>query len=41
MRLAVALHPEGVDRNAKATRKHIPLQAVALHPEGVDRNTVC
>ena len=39
---AVALHPEGVDRNSwsfcqKKTEKII----VALHPEGVDRNRYC
>ena len=34
---AVALHPEGVDRNMDcAIRK--PCALVALHPEGVDRN---
>ena len=34
---AVALHPEGVDRNANAIA-FIPNTPVALHPEGVDRN---
>ena len=39
--MEVALHPEGVDRNA-----NIPYLAkggilVALHPEGVDRNEQC
>ena len=34
---AVALHPEGVDRNPNLY--NIPLDTeVALHPEGVDRN---
>ena len=34
---AVALHPEGVDRNASLSGR--PTRAsVALHPEGVDRN---
>ena len=35
----VALHPEGVDRNASGAS---PLRAgkVALHPEGVDRNKI-
>ena len=34
---AVALHPEGVDRNIIkiAVYRHV---CVALHPEGVDRN---
>ena len=37
MLFAVALHPEGVDRN---TLNKASLQGVivALHPEGVDRN---
>ncbi len=34
---AVALHPEGVDRNRPHQRCYVEL-AVALHPEGVDRN---
>ena len=37
---AVALHPEGVDRNPSdivANKK----EYVALHPEGVDRNFYC
>ena len=33
----VALHPEGVDRNAKK-RIEAEFLTVALHPEGVDRN---
>ena len=33
----VALHPEGVDRNARFSL-HSPFPKVALHPEGVDRN---
>ena len=37
LRMGVALHPEGVDRNMKeTTAKKAP--KVALHPEGVDRN---
>ena len=36
--LAVALHPEGVDRNSAATNFDPPVPGVALHPEGVDRN---
>ena len=37
---AVALHPEGVDRNEHEFGcGNCPL--VALHPEGVDRNTYC
>ena len=36
----VALHPEGVDRNAKKRRK-AGAATVALHPEGVDRNKSC
>ena len=35
---AVALHPEGVDRNAELAEKATD-EEVALHPEGVDRNT--
>ena len=35
----VALHPEGVDRNANAIA-FIPNTPVALHPEGVDRNLI-
>ena len=34
---AVALHPEGVDRNQKFY-KTTTNEKVALHPEGVDRN---
>ena len=34
---AVALHPEGVDRNPLKRTKPSEI-AVALHPEGVDRN---
>ena len=37
---AVALHPEGVDRNLTAADKAVNLP-VALHPEGVDRNKSC
>ena len=37
IRLAVALHPEGVDRN-NHDGAEIPFDQVALHPEGVDRN---
>ena len=33
----VALHPEGVDRNA-TIQTMCKLDLVALHPEGVDRN---
>ena len=33
----VALHPEGVDRNACDRRSSLE-RRVALHPEGVDRN---
>ena len=36
---AVALHPEGVDRNL-SIRCHCLIHAVALHPEGVDRNKI-
>ena len=35
---AVALHPEGVDRNLKHLVKE-RRKLVALHPEGVDRNS--
>ena len=35
---AVALHPEGVDRNYYGVVL-LWLEVVALHPEGVDRNT--
>ena len=35
---AVALHPEGVDRNANENRHFLLECPVALHPEGVDRN---
>ena len=35
---AVALHPEGVDRNKDFAFCTIRGIAVALHPEGVDRN---
>ena len=34
---AVALHPEGVDRNTNGN-PYYSLEDVALHPEGVDRN---
>ena len=34
---AVALHPEGVDRNTDVC-EGAPTLYVALHPEGVDRN---
>ena len=37
-RRRVALHPEGVDRNADDAPIDIIITAVALHPEGVDRN---
>ena len=36
--LAVALHPEGVDRNAAHWSPDKRYSRVALHPEGVDRN---
>ena len=36
---AVALHPEGVDRN-KYDWLIVVIDMVALHPEGVDRNLV-
>ena len=35
--IAVALHPEGVDRNYSEAAKRYEAE-VALHPEGVDRN---
>ena len=35
---AVALHPEGVDRNLNQCCGFPGLHVVALHPEGVDRN---
>ena len=35
---SVALHPEGVDRNALRALRTCRTD-VALHPEGVDRNT--
>ena len=38
MRSAVALHPEGVDRNILVFFRYPPYSPVALHPEGVDRN---
>ena len=34
----VALHPEGVDRNAVFGSRYELWDGVALHPEGVDRN---
>ena len=34
----VALHPEGVDRNAAHWSPDKRYSHVALHPEGVDRN---
>ena len=34
----VALHPEGVDRNAFKLNAFLQVLDVALHPEGVDRN---
>ena len=37
--MVVALHPEGVDRNA-AHIDAVLAAAVALHPEGVDRNSI-
>ena len=37
---AVALHPEGVDRNALMYRFNYELDGVALHSEGVDRNAL-
>lgn len=36
---AVALHPEGVDRNDTASKK-LWTYPVAPHPEGVDRNLI-
>ena len=36
---AVALHPEGVDRNQEHGEVKITGEPVALHPEGVDRNS--
>ena len=36
--MAVALHPEGVDRNYLCVLRAEINQKVALHPEGVDRN---
>ena len=35
---AVALHPEGVDRNREISVAAVAACIVALHPEGVDRN---
>ena len=35
---AVALHPEGVDRNSSSSFRSTRISRVALHPEGVDRN---
>ena len=37
--MAVALHPEGVDRNLLKVTISIRYTLVALHPEGVDRNS--
>ena len=37
-RPAVALHPEGVDRNPTLNGFAAEAKGVALHPEGVDRN---
>ena len=37
---AVALHPEGVDRNTYCLDNMPHLGLVALHPEGVDRNSI-
>ena len=37
---AVALHPEGVDRNYQMHKLVLERKRVALHPEGVDRNLV-
>ncbi len=34
----VALHPEGVDRNAVFGSRYELWDGVALYPEGVDRN---
>ena len=39
LNIAVALHPEGVDRNRLLLTALMPPN-VALHPEGVDRNYV-
>ena len=36
--VAVALHPEGVDRNSSHSSHGVAGSPVALHPEGVDRN---
>ena len=36
---AVALHPEGVDRNHRSSGPYGRRYNVALHPEGVDRNS--
>ncbi len=36
--IIVALHPEGVDRNAPVLTARLCCPPVALHPEGVDRN---
>ena len=36
---AVALHPEGVDRNSGSAETFGAKMTVALHPEGVDRNS--
>lgn len=36
---AVALHPEGVDRNISQKMSE-KIRFVALHPEGVDRNLI-
>ena len=41
IRVFVALHPEGVDRNHKAHGITVAKSVVALHPEGVDRNRPC
>ena len=38
---AVALHPEGVDRNKLGHGTRLQILRVALHPEGVDRNKSC
>ena len=38
--MAVALHPEGVDRNSIWVGANALPATVALHPEGVDRNCV-
>ena len=37
---AVALHPEGVDRNLNKMLEELEKMQVALHPEGVDRNAM-